>query len=39
MAQGRITHHYSYVTVIGRQLSFKVFDLDNRLFDSFEMSK
>ncbi len=38
-AQGRITHHYSYVTVIGRQLSFKVFDLDNRLFDSFEMSK
>lgn len=39
MAQGRITHHYSYITILDKQLSFKAFDIDNRLFDTMEITK
>lgn len=38
-AQGRITHHYCYVSVLGGTLDFQVYDLDNRLIDSMQIKK
>lgn len=37
--QGRITYHYCYITVFEKKIEFKAFDQDNRLFDSFELTK
>jgi acid phosphatase type 7 len=37
--QGRVDFHYCYFTVIGGLLECKVFDHENRLFDSFSISK
>jgi acid phosphatase type 7 len=38
-AECRVDFHYCYVTVHGRQLNFKAFDIDNRLFDQFSKTK
>jgi predicted phosphodiesterase len=33
------THHYCHVAVFDRTLAFKAYDVEGRLFDSFEMTK
>ncbi|MFN4243280.1 MAG: LamG-like jellyroll fold domain-containing protein [Tepidisphaerales bacterium] len=38
-AHGRITHHFCYVVVQGRQLTLQAYDLENRLFDSMTVNK
>lgn len=37
--EGRVDHHFCYVTVQGGTLGLKAFDQDGRLFDSFERVK
>lgn len=38
-AQCRVDYHYCYVTVHGGKLSFKVFDHQGMLFDTFDVDK
>ena len=37
--QGRVDYHYCYFTVFGGTMEGKVFDHENRLFDSFSLKK
>jgi hypothetical protein len=38
-SQGRVTYHYCHVAVSGGLMEWKVFDQDDRLFDSFTLRK
>ena len=38
-SQGRVNYHYCYVTVSGGLMEWRVFDVDDRLFDQFTVRK